>query len=753
MKNKKIASILVAMILVFSTFSTSLAADLDLTGPDGTTHSFTKWTFDGTLFSHVTFSPEKYLIEINDNNYKLNEVMAEMDKGKSVEEAIKNLEPVDEPSEDLEVVEVSAITEYGVTVRFEAATEDIEEANVVVKDGEGNVVETLPTLVAEGDTSAEFLFVTPFEDDDFKVGVWTVNGVEYDFDAINQLKDIKKEAEEPVNEIKFLAALNAAGIKNVDKDLLVEYAKKIVEKDEEVETLADVQSIINKVNEEKETDADKKAKAEAVHKAKNQIQLLEALSVFDRVNDEWIVEYAEKFLPEGGYKGNYDQIQADIYTVNKGQIDKANKDNNKLKAKTAAEQAKITALIEKWMKPDEEGVKDKEKAIYESQKAEALFRITDAKTANQLYRALEDFAKFVAEEENPNLKLKDLNADNKSFYWAVIEDKDDNDKTVRETLIEAIQSGSADVKTTIVDAGNEKAEGNAKVKVLEAINKIDDKTKEADVVELLEEFLNVHEEEDVKIYPEFAKAYKEGILEAMKNGDDGDTEELGKEDVDGVISQVNKDERAKAGYVATEQELNDAIDKDEVKVITFETNIKTENPVELKSNKTIDGNGYTLVVGTTGGGDSTAEGLHIPNGVKNVVIKNLTVKGTHRDNLIEIYSDATLENVKAIGGKKAGIYVNNNGTGTITVNFKNIETAGNGWNAGVGIVSQKLNSKVIANFEGIKAAEEVAVYTDDISKYHGEYEVNGLDHLRKELVTDRDEDGEAIQTQWKWFTK
>ena len=154
-----------------------------------------------------------------------------------------------------------------------------------------------------------------------------------------------------------------------------------------------------------------------------------------------------------------------------------------------------------------------------------------------------------------------------------------------------------------------------------------------------------------------------------------------------------------------------------------------------------------------GGGDSTAEGLHIPNGVKNVVIKNLTVKGTHRDNLIEIYSDATLENVKAIGGKKAGIYVNNNGTGTITVNFKNIETAGNGWNAGVGIVSQKLNSKVIANFEGIKAAEEVAVYTDDISKYHGEYEVNGLDHLRKELVTDRGEDGEAIQTQWKWFTK
>ena len=104
-----------------------------------------------------------------------------------------------------------------------------------------------PLVVEVGETELVFDFVEE-QKEEALVGVWKVEGVEYNFDVIKQLADIKEEAATPVNEIKFLAALNAAGIKNVDENRLGEYATKLVEKDEEIETLEDVQAIIDEVN-------------------------------------------------------------------------------------------------------------------------------------------------------------------------------------------------------------------------------------------------------------------------------------------------------------------------------------------------------------------------------------------------------------------------------------------------------------------------------------------------------------------------
>ena len=105
-----------------------------------------------------------------------------------------------------------------------------------------------------------------------------------------------------------------------------------------------------------------------------------------------------------------------------------------------------------------------------------------------------------------------------------------------------------------------------------------------------------------------------------------------------------------------------------IEKITLKNSIVLTSSVELSKNVTLDGNGHTLYINTTGNGATTAEGLSIPAGAENVVIENIIITtATHGDNLIEINGDATLKNVTAIGGKKAGIYVNNAGTSTITV--------------------------------------------------------------------------------------
>ena len=71
----------------------------------------------------------------------------------------------------------------------------------------------------------------------------------------------------------------------------------------------------------------------------------------------------------------------------------------------------------------------------------------------------------------------------------------------------------------------------------------------------------------------------------------------------------------------------------------------------------------------------------------------------------------------------------------LLLNFNGITTGSNGWNAGIGFVSQQIGSKVVANFSGTNSfGEATAVYTDDLTKYKGQYEINGLVGFTKTLV-------------------
>ena len=218
------------------------------------------------------------------------------------------------------------------------------------------------------------------------------------------------------------------------------------------------------------------------------------------------------------------------------------------------------------------------------------------------------------------------------------------------------------------------------------------------------------------------------------------TKENLQNDLDTVQALFTAAERAEAGLVANATELEAALENEELTKITLEDDIVVTNAITLSKDITLDGDGHTLSIDTVVEGATVAEGLLIAPGAKNVVVENIKITtATHTDNLIEIYGDATLKNVTASNGKKAGIYVNNDGTGTITVNFTNITTEGNAWKAGIGIVAQQEGSKVIANFSGTHSfGEETAVYTDDKTKYDGEYEIKGLTGYTKATVGNQD---------------
>jgi hypothetical protein len=86
---------------------------------------------------------------------------------------------------------------------------------------------------------------------------------------------------------------------NVDEDMLQTYARAILAADPGVETLSDIQDVINEENEKAGKTVDETAAIEAVRDAENQIQLLNALKAnFELVNADWIVDYADAVIDD-----------------------------------------------------------------------------------------------------------------------------------------------------------------------------------------------------------------------------------------------------------------------------------------------------------------------------------------------------------------------------------------------------------------------------------------------------------------------
>lgn len=318
--------------------------------------------------------------------------------------------------------------------------------------------------LAKGATSAQFDFEKAVVAADL-TGVWTVNGVEYSFTELELVADIITEASAgTVNEVALLNLLNEAGIKNVDDAYLADYAVEIVA--EAPVWFADVQKNIDDVNKDKAEDADEAVVVKAVADATTQVQLLTALQAnFERVNPEWIVGYAQEDitavtgtnmldLDQDNYFGTVGtgitaaDIQLAIDTENAAQIATAN-GALPAGADTAAEQAKVTALIQTWVEADDPAtplVTPKADAIEASKIKEAAFKVAEATTENSLYNALVAYADVAADSQ---LKVSELNANLKATYLAEL-----NTATNRADLVTAIIGGTDNIKTSIVTAAD-----------------------------------------------------------------------------------------------------------------------------------------------------------------------------------------------------------------------------------------------------------------------------------------------------------
>jgi trimeric autotransporter adhesin len=386
------------------------------------------------------------------------------------EEDDELLPPVD--GGELKVESVSTITKYGVEIKFEALTEAKTNVTVQVKDNKGNVVAVVPQDLAKGETSASFDFVTPLTAD--PEGVWTVNGVQYDFNAVKHFNDIVAAAQSG-NEVKTLAALNAAGLTDVKEENIPDYVQAIQDaaNNGELETLADIQTLIIKVNADSISKDEEAAVVKAVVEATNQVQLLAALQnkAFARVNADWIKEYQQAITGAIATINSVEDIQNVVDGVNLAQINVADSD-----AKTSAEQNAVTALIQKYMKDDEGTATDKANKIKDSQIKAAVFKVAEASTQTSVYSALTALAAL----DPDNLPASSLNMYLKAEYLAA----------------QALYKGSIDASspTAVEDIFNnivKKAASDALADALDTVNNLTKNSAAADVKAALQRLANV----------------------------------------------------------------------------------------------------------------------------------------------------------------------------------------------------------------------------------------------------------------------
>ena len=299
------------------------------------------------------------------------------------------------------VTEVESISKTNVKVTLKALEQDEAAFTVSILDDKGNKVEVNPVSLEKGETEATLTFKTPFSVD--PTGVWIIGAVKYDNDAVKNFDDIVKAS----NEVTLLAALKKASLENVKDGNITAYAAAINASTTK-ETLADIQKIINTVNESSVTVEEQAAAVKAVDEAANQVQLLAALQnkTFKNVNPEWIVNYQAK-IDSLTAPLTVATIQAGIDAANNEAISTANST-----ATTVTAQNAVTELIKKYVTDDVAPSTTKANQIKASETKAAIFGVKEATTAATVYNALVKLSSL----DNVNLPATALNDNLKAEY-------------------------------------------------------------------------------------------------------------------------------------------------------------------------------------------------------------------------------------------------------------------------------------------------------------------------------------------------
>ena len=378
---------------------------------------------------------------------------------------------------DLKVTSFEVKRGY-VEVTFKALAKELTDVTLEVLDNKGNVVEVESVkLIDQGETTAVFNFTNMLSSE--AKGTWTVNGLAINLDEVNFVSKVKTTEEgklyDVLNNSKYFTGLV--------KENVNAYHKLISKKLKDINTIADIQAIIEEGN--KNVQDESKIK-DLVYVAKNgtSTQFKNAINGlgFERVNSEWMSNYKSKI---GELTTNeFTTVQNAINTTNNEKIKEAY-----VKADTIAKKEEVLNLINKYVKAEKKEEVDKVNEGVKVVKTDiALLKVKEAKTNATVINALKELSNVVNDKDVFSFE-KLVNENLKAEYKTALSGKE----------YKSVEA----VKDAVVKAGNDAANKKVTEVVVKAATALND----------------AKEEDKVDKKNELVKALEELVIASAKNAD------------------------------------------------------------------------------------------------------------------------------------------------------------------------------------------------------------------------------------------
>ena len=378
---------------------------------------------------------------------------------------------------DLKVTSFEVKRGY-VEVTFKALAKELTDVTLEVLDNKGNVVEVESVkLIDQGETTAVFNFTNMLSSE--AKGTWTVNGLAINLDEVNFVSKVKTTEEgklyDVLNNSKYFTGLV--------KDNVNAYHKLISKKLKDINTIADIQAIIEEGN--KNVQDESKIK-DLVYVAKNgtSTQFKNAINGlgFERVNSEWM----------SNYKSKIGELTTNEFTTVQNAINATNEEKIKEaygKADTIAKKEEVLNLINKYVKAEKKEEVDKVNEGVKVVKTDiALLKVKEAKTNATVINALKELSNVVNDKDVFSFE-KLVNENLKAEYKTALSGKEYN--------------SVEDVKDAVVKAGNDAANKKVTEVVVKAATALND----------------AKEEDKVDKKNELVKALEELVIASAKNAD------------------------------------------------------------------------------------------------------------------------------------------------------------------------------------------------------------------------------------------
>ena len=378
---------------------------------------------------------------------------------------------------DLKVTSFEVKRGY-VEVTFKALAKELTDVTLEVLDNKGNVVEVESVkLIDQGETTAVFNFTNMLSSE--AKGTWTVNGLAINLDEVNFVSKVKTTEEgklyDVLNNSKYFTGLV--------KENVNAYHKLISKKLKDINTIADIQAIIEEGN--KNVQDESKIK-DLVYVAKNgtSTQFKNAINGlgFERVNSEWM----------SNYKSKIGELTTNEFTTVQNAINATNEEKIKEaygKADTIAKKEEVLNLINKYVKAEKKEEVDKVNEGVKVVKTDiALLKVKEAKTNATVINALKELSNVVNDKDVFSFE-KLVNENLKAEYKTALSGKE--------------YKSVEDVKDAVVKAGNDAANKKVTEVVVKAATALND----------------AKEEDKVDKKNELVKALEELVIASAKNAD------------------------------------------------------------------------------------------------------------------------------------------------------------------------------------------------------------------------------------------